>query len=80
MPTPLRRRRPAGEDTVLRPVAAAALDELASRLRRRSMEDVARRAGVSRMTVYRRFESKRGLVEVVMAREVRRCIDELDLL
>jgi AcrR family transcriptional regulator len=42
------------------------------------MEDVARRAGVSRMTVFRRFESKHRLVEVVIAREVRRGMEELD--
>jgi TetR/AcrR family transcriptional regulator, repressor for uid operon len=44
------------------------------------MEDVARRAGVSRMTVFRRFASKQRLVEVVIAREVHRGMQELDLL
>ncbi len=44
------------------------------------MEDVARRAGVSRMTVFRRFENEQGLVEVVISREVRRGMEELDLL
>jgi AcrR family transcriptional regulator len=44
------------------------------------MEDVARRAGVSRMTVFRRFESKQRLVEVVIAREVSRGMEELDQL
>jgi AcrR family transcriptional regulator len=61
-------------------IAAAALDEFAEHgIRRTSMEDVARRAGVSRMTVFRRFENKQGLVEVVIAREVRRGMEELDL-
>ncbi len=70
-----------GEDTLFDRVAAAALDEFAEHgIRRTSMEDVARRAGVSRMTVFRRFESKQGLVEVVIAREVRRGMEELDLL
>jgi TetR/AcrR family transcriptional repressor of uid operon len=70
-----------GEDALFDRVAAAALDEFAEHgIRRTSMEDVARRAGVSRMTVFRRFASKRGLVEVVIAREVRRGMQELDLL
>jgi AcrR family transcriptional regulator len=70
-----------GEDALFDRVAAAALDEFAEHgIRRTSMEDVARRAGVSRMTVFRRFTSKQGLVEVVIAREVRRGMQELDLL
>ena len=70
-----------GEDALFDRVAAAALDEFAEHgIRRTSMEDVARRAGVSRMTIFRRFTSKQGLVEVVIAREVRRGMQELDLL
>lgn len=70
-----------GEDTLFDRVAAAALDEFAEHgIRRTSMEDVARRAGVSRMTVFRRFASKQRLVEVVIAREVHRGMQELDLL
>ncbi len=70
-----------GEDALFDRVAAAALDEFAEHgIRRTSMEDVARRAGVSRMTIFRRFRSKQGLVEVVIAREVRRGMEELDLL
>jgi AcrR family transcriptional regulator len=72
---------PAGEDAVFDRVAAAALEEFAEHgIRRTSMEDVARRAGVSRMTVFRRFESKSSLVDVVIAREVRRGMEELDSL
>jgi TetR/AcrR family transcriptional regulator, repressor for uid operon len=71
----------AGEDALFDRVAAAALDEFAEHgIRRTSMEDVARRAGVSRMTVFRRFASKQRLVEVVIAREVHRGMQELDLL
>ena len=70
-----------GEDTLFDRVAVAALDEFAEHgIRRTSMEDIARRAGVSRMTVFRRFASKQRLVEVVIAREVHRGMQELDLL
>ena len=70
-----------GEDTLFDRVAAAALDEFAEHgIRRTSMEDVARRAGVSRMTVFRRFASKQRLIEIVIAREVHRGMQELDLL
>ncbi len=62
-----------GEDALFDRVAAAALDEFAEHgIRRTSMEDIARRAGVSRMTVFRRFASKQRLVEIVIAREVHR--------
>lgn len=70
-----------GDDAIFDRVAVAALDEFAEHgIRRTSMEDVARRAGVSRMTVFRRFASKQRLVEVVIAREVHRGMQELDLL
>jgi TetR/AcrR family transcriptional regulator, repressor for uid operon len=70
-----------GEDELFDRVAAAALEEFAEHgIRRTSMEDVARRAGVSRMTVFRRFASKQRLVEIVIAREVHRGMQELDLL
>ena len=70
-----------GEDVLFDRVAAAALEEFAEHgIRRTSMEDVARRAGVSRMTVFRRFSSKQRLIEIVIAREVHRGMQELDLL
>jgi TetR/AcrR family transcriptional regulator, repressor for uid operon len=70
-----------GEDALFDRVATAALDEFAEHgIRRTSMEDIARRARVSRMTVFRRFASKQRLVEVVIAREVHRGMQELDLL
>jgi TetR/AcrR family transcriptional regulator, repressor for uid operon len=40
-------------------------------IRRSSVEDVARRAGVSRITVYRRFTNKDVLVEELLLRELR---------
>ena len=70
-----------GEDALFDRVAAAALDEFAEHgIRRTSMEDIARRADVSRMTVFRRFASKQRLVEIVIAREIHRGMQELDLL
>ena len=70
-----------GDDALFDRVAAAALDEFAEHgIRRTSMEDIARRAGVSRMTVFRRFASKQRLIEIVIAREVHRGMQELDLL
>jgi TetR/AcrR family transcriptional regulator, repressor for uid operon len=50
----------------------------ASGLRRLTMDDVAARAGVGRMTVYRRFGDRERLVDALAIREVRRCLAELD--
>ena len=47
-------------------------------LRRTSIEDVARAAGVARITVYRRFPGKEALIEAVLMREARRFLAELD--
>lgn len=43
-----------------------------------TMGAVAERAGVGRMTVYRRFGGKVAMLTALAAREVRRCIAELD--
>jgi AcrR family transcriptional regulator len=47
-------------------------------LRRTSMEDVARRAGLSRVTVYRRFAGKEALLEAVLFDQTQRFFEELD--
>jgi TetR/AcrR family transcriptional repressor of uid operon len=49
----------------------------ASGTRHLTMEDVARRARVGRMTVYRRFGDKLGLLEALAVRETRRCVGVL---
>jgi AcrR family transcriptional regulator len=54
-------------DATVAELAASGLSELA-------VEDVARRAGVSRMTVYRRFGDRRHLIEKTMARESARLL------
>jgi AcrR family transcriptional regulator len=50
----------------------------ASGIRHLTMDDVARRARVGRMTVYRRFGDKGALIEALVVRECRRCLAELD--
>ena len=60
-------------DSVSEVILDAALAEfLAYGLRRTNVDVVARRAGVSRATLYRRFENKDVLVQAVLVRECRR--------
>lgn len=57
----------------------AALDTAAAfGLQNLTMDAVARRAEVGRMTVYRRFGDKQGLVAALGARESRRCLAAMD--
>lgn len=68
----------AGDDTSTQILDAALELAGASGLRNLTMDDVARRARVGRMTVYRRFHDRQGLVDALNAREMRRCLAELD--
>jgi AcrR family transcriptional regulator len=47
-------------------------------IRRTTMEDVARRVGMSRVTIYRRFSNKDALIEAVLLRECARFFVALD--
>ncbi|MBA2506620.1 MAG: TetR/AcrR family transcriptional regulator [Thermoleophilaceae bacterium] len=50
----------------------------ASGVRNLTMDLVAQRAGVGRMTVYRRFGERDKLVEALSVREARRCLAQLE--
>ncbi|MDA5147275.1 TetR/AcrR family transcriptional regulator [Streptomyces sp. AD681] len=67
------------EDPTARRILDAALEQFTVfGLRRSSMDDVAKRAGVSRVTVYRRFGTKDTLVEQTLLRENNRFFQRLD--
>jgi AcrR family transcriptional regulator len=46
-------------------------------IRRSTIEDIARRAGIDRVTVYRRVGSKDDVTQKVIAREVQRLLEEV---
>lgn len=66
---------PADSDHILDAALALAA---ASGIKNLTMDDVARRAGVGRMTVYRRFGTRDALTDALAGREARRCLAELD--
>ncbi|WP_151772488.1 TetR/AcrR family transcriptional regulator [Streptomyces abyssomicinicus] len=67
------------EDRTAQRILDAALEQFTLfGLRRSSVDDVAKRAGVSRVTVYRRFQTKDRLVEDTLLREHRRFFQRLD--
>jgi TetR/AcrR family transcriptional regulator, repressor for uid operon len=57
---------------------AAVAQAAAVGINRLTMEDVVRRSGVGRMTVYRRFASRDDLVKALAARETRRFLAAVD--
>ena len=57
---------------------AAAVEFQRHGLRRTNLDDVARRAGVARITVYRRFATKTGVLQATVLREAQRFLAELD--
>jgi AcrR family transcriptional regulator len=63
------------DDNMSQRILDAALElSAASGLRHLTMDDVARKANVGRMTVYRRFATKSALVDALAVRECRRCL------
>ena len=71
----LRRESPSfdADDELTRRILDAALAQFNDfGLRRTTVDDVARRSGLSRITIYRRFAKKDNLIEAVLQREVRR--------
>lgn len=69
---------PPGDATAGRVLAGALAQFEDFGIRRTTVEDVARRAGVSRVTVYRRFPGKERLVEAVVLWEAQRFFTELE--
>lgn len=70
---------PPADDAVSTRILDATLELAgATGLRHLTMDEVARRGRVGRMTVYRRFRDRQGLVDALTARETRRCLAELD--
>lgn len=46
-------------------------------IRRASLDDIAKRAGISRVTIFRKFTTKENLVDAVLAREIQRMLAQL---
>ena len=67
--------RTVADDTLL---DAARACVLAVGVRRTTVTDVARRAGISRMTLYRRFPDVTSLIQALMTREFTAIIDAVD--
>ncbi|MBP1158167.1 TetR/AcrR family transcriptional regulator [Rhodococcus sp. PvR044] len=76
-PAPVAPTAPPAEQAML----DAARDEFERYgIRRTNMDDVAKRAGISRSTLYRKFPNKDALVEVLVLREAGLFFDQLDAL
>jgi AcrR family transcriptional regulator len=69
---------PTADDALAQRILDAALElAAASGLRNLTMDDVAKRARVGRMTVYRRFGSRPTLLDALAVREARRCLAQI---
>ncbi len=72
------RDRGGDADAVTERILDAALGQFEDfGLRRSTMEDIARRCGLSRITIYRRFPRKEALIEAVVLRELRVFLGDL---
>jgi AcrR family transcriptional regulator len=66
-------------DSVTERILDAALGQFEDfGLRRSTMEDIAKRCGMSRITIYRRFPKKENLIEAVVLRELKSFLDRLE--
>jgi AcrR family transcriptional regulator len=70
--------RPEESDTAARILDAALSLYLEFGLRRTTMDDVARQAGIGRVTVYRHYADKNALFQAVVLRECWRSIHEIE--
>ncbi|HVV21890.1 MAG TPA: helix-turn-helix domain-containing protein [Pseudonocardiaceae bacterium] len=68
---------PETDDVGVRILDAALAEYLAHGFRRTSIDDVVRRAGIGRATLYRRFATRDELVQAVLVRETRRFFAEI---
>ncbi|MGY2030534.1 TetR/AcrR family transcriptional regulator [Nocardia gipuzkoensis] len=65
-------------DAVDEKIMDAALDRILQvGIRRSSLDDIAKRSGVNRVTIYRRFAGKENLVDAVLERETQRMLAEV---
>jgi AcrR family transcriptional regulator len=69
---------PEGDD-ITRRILDGALEQFERfGLKRSTVEDVAKRAGLARITIYRRFPTKNDLMGAVIVREAQRAFAEID--
>ncbi|MGP3956025.1 TetR/AcrR family transcriptional regulator [Nonomuraea sp. 3N208] len=66
------------DESLGRILDAAYAGMLEQGMRRLTMDDVARRAGMARITVYRRFARKGDLIQAVVLRELNRLLKAFD--
>ncbi|WP_067722760.1 TetR/AcrR family transcriptional regulator [Nocardia yamanashiensis] len=76
-PKPTPTRTDAGDDIESRILDAALIQFQKVGVKKSTIEDVAKQAGVDRVTVYRRVGSRDDLVQAVVRREVERLLAEL---